>query len=159
MISHYLRSFSCSESQVCLRTIKVVLPRVYRWRFSRDKNTRLSTPEQLRCSYCGVWEPGNKGTSTWQFHVEIEHYSIVYLDHITVSCGTELPLRVGVIQVAQLCPVCNIYAVHMSPTLNSEVQCFKYDKYNTIKIHNKIMFNIYQGSGAVFRTQAMSHCP
>ena len=110
------------------------------------QNIGLSTPEQLRCLHSGVWEPGNEATSTWQFQVELKHYSIVYLDHITASCSTELPLRVGVIQVAQLCPVCTHLCRNMSPTLNSEVLGFSVSNMINITIHNKIILNIYQGA-------------
>ena len=48
--------------------------------------------------------------------VGLEYYFFVYLDHITVSFGTELPLRVD-----RLHSCAYIYTAHMSPTLNREV--------------------------------------
>ena len=32
-------------------------------RFSRDKNTRLSMPVQLKCLCSGMWEPGNEANA------------------------------------------------------------------------------------------------
>ena len=39
---------------------KILLPPLYPWRYSHEKNTRLSLPAQLHCSCSLAGEPGNK---------------------------------------------------------------------------------------------------
>ena len=59
----YFHSFSCSESQVCPRAIKVILPPFYLWRCSREKKYQtLSHVHKFNFSFRsgGAWERGYK---------------------------------------------------------------------------------------------------
>jgi hypothetical protein len=58
---------------------------------------------------------------SWQSHVEIRYYSVVYFEHITVFKA--LYLRTSIESGAQTrC----LYALYVNPNLNgsSEIQCF-----------------------------------
>ena len=59
-------------------------------------------------------------------------------------CSGELPSRAGFVHATLMRQVC-VYLVHMSPVFNesSLLQHFKCD--NTIKLCNRIMFNVYPG--------------
>ena len=81
----------------------------------------------------------------WQSQVEIEHYSIVYFDRITVFKA--LYRRTSVKRGAGMHCV-NVVSIHeftQSPSLNgsSALECFK--RCNVIEIRNRIMFDFYLG--------------
>ena len=82
----------------------------------------------------------------WQSRVEIEHYSVVYFDHITTgskSSNAELPLRAGLICTAKtheyLLSLRSAY--EPCPLWKFALQCFECG--NAVKIHNGIMFDFY----------------
>ena len=56
------------------------------------KNTSLSTPAQLQCSYSGVWEPGNKTTSFLPSTPPFWKLSLTFSVHLLmtseVKCGS-----------------------------------------------------------------------
>ena len=56
------------------------------------KNTSLSTPAQLQCSHSGVWEPGNKATSSLPSFPPFWKLSLTFSVHLLmtseVKCGS-----------------------------------------------------------------------
>ena len=56
----------------------------------------------------------------WQSQVEIKHYSVVYFNSV-------------------------VDKAHMSSTLDSSLMLQHFKCANTIKIHNRLMFNFYLG--------------
>ena len=56
------------------------------------KNTSLSTPAQLQCSYSGVWEPGNEATSSLPSSPPFWKLSLTFSVHLfmtsEVKCGS-----------------------------------------------------------------------
>ena len=80
----------------------------------------------------------------WQSRVEIKHYSVAYFDHVTalqvLKCRT---LVKGSYVLCKCGTYYRVYPLCMSPALNesSALQYFKHS--NTMKIHDRIMFNFY----------------
>ena len=77
----------------------------------------------------------------WQSHVEIEDYSIVYFDCITVS---KVPIT-GSYALHRLVSYSCIYEARMSPALNGSSVIWHFERSDAIEIRKVIIFNFYTG--------------
>ena len=85
----------------------------------------------------------------WQSWVEIEHYSVAYFDHITVTVRSAKTKYFhygrGSYALCKLMNTWHIYTARMSPTANGSSVLKRFKRSNAIETRNGTTFNFYLG--------------
>ena len=83
----------------------------------------------------------------WQSQIEIEHYSVVYFDRITVFEALEHTTSVkgGAQMRSTAASMRKVYIARMSFAPNGSTALQRFERGNTVKIHNGIVFDFYPG--------------